>query len=45
MSDDPGDLDLFDQLIEDSGEGGEPGQPELSQDPAWRPAGGVEVAS
>ena len=39
-----GDLDIFDQLIEDTSETGEPGQPEVSQDPAWRPAGATEVA-
>lgn len=32
------DPDLFDQLVEDSDEGPEPGQPELSQDPLLLPA-------
>lgn len=44
MEDAQGDLDIFDQLIEDTNETGEPDQPVVSQDPAWRPAGATEVA-
>lgn len=35
MSDDPIDLDVFDQLVENTDEQAEPGQPTIDQQPAY----------
>lgn len=35
MLDNSVDLDIFDQLVENTGETGEPAAPELPQDAAW----------
>lgn len=43
--DDSEDLDIFDQLAEDSGEGREEGQPEVDQSPAYVPADVLEEGS
>lgn len=38
MTDEQGDLNVFDMLVEQTDEGPEPGQPELPQEPTWTPA-------
>lgn len=44
LPDDP-DVDLLDQLAENTNEGLEQGQPPVSQDPAWRPADALPDAT